>query len=95
MKGVSEIKDSKYKNLIVRPPLAKLRYTMQVHEEADREWFNDHRFNADEKNACVARDSGDKRLEPESSAQHTTATTEHSISANAESPTYTYSGGRR
>eukprot|EP00873_Tetraselmis_striata_P039569 jgi/Tetstr1/459833/TSEL_005182.t1 len=90
MKGVSEIKDSSYKNLVVRRPLAKLRYTMQLQEEANREcgaslpldgimhmeityelaklraalnvykldvdnkrrWFNDHRFNADEKK-CV------------------------------------------
>eukprot|EP00873_Tetraselmis_striata_P011040 jgi/Tetstr1/431304/TSEL_020997.t1 len=87
MKGVSEIKDSRHKNLVVRRPLAKLRYTMQLQEEANREcgaslpldgirhmeityelarlraalnvhkldvdnkrrWFNDHRFNADEK----------------------------------------------
>eukprot|EP00873_Tetraselmis_striata_P023317 jgi/Tetstr1/443581/TSEL_031580.t1 len=90
MKGVSEIKDSRHKNLVVRRPLAKLRYTMQLQEEANREcgaslpldgirhmeityelarlraalnvhkldvdnkrrWFNDHRFNADEKK-CV------------------------------------------
>eukprot|EP00873_Tetraselmis_striata_P029497 jgi/Tetstr1/449761/TSEL_003922.t1 len=90
MKGVSEIKDSIHKNLVVRRPLAKLRYTMQLQEEANREcgaslpldgirhmeityelarlraalnvhkldvdnkrrWFNDHRFNADEKK-CV------------------------------------------
>eukprot|EP00873_Tetraselmis_striata_P005481 jgi/Tetstr1/425745/TSEL_016165.t1 len=50
MKGVSEIKDSRHKNLVVRRPLAKLRYTMQLQEEANREWFNDHGFNADEKN---------------------------------------------
>eukprot|EP00873_Tetraselmis_striata_P001272 jgi/Tetstr1/421536/TSEL_012483.t1 len=90
MKGVSEIKDFRHKNLVVRRPLAKLRYTMQLQEEANREcgaslpldgirhmeityelarlraalnvhkldvdnkrrWFNDHRFNADEKK-CV------------------------------------------
>eukprot|EP00873_Tetraselmis_striata_P035478 jgi/Tetstr1/455742/TSEL_042541.t1 len=90
MKSVSEIKDSRHKNLVVRRPLAKLRYTMQLQEEANREcgaslpldgirhmeityelarlraalnvhkldvdnkhrWFNDHRFNADEKK-CV------------------------------------------
>eukprot|EP00873_Tetraselmis_striata_P039854 jgi/Tetstr1/460118/TSEL_005434.t1 len=93
MKGVSEIKDSRHKNLVVRRPLAKLRYTMQLHEEANREcgaslpldgirhmeityelarlraalnvhkldvdnkrrWFNDHRFNADEKNVPAAK----------------------------------------
>eukprot|EP00873_Tetraselmis_striata_P024402 jgi/Tetstr1/444666/TSEL_032514.t1 len=37
MKGVSEIKDSKHKNLVVRRPMAKLRYTMQLQEEANRE----------------------------------------------------------
>eukprot|EP00873_Tetraselmis_striata_P028126 jgi/Tetstr1/448390/TSEL_035669.t1 len=37
MKGVSEIKDSRHKNLVVRRPLAKLRYTMQLQEEANRE----------------------------------------------------------
>eukprot|EP00873_Tetraselmis_striata_P010605 jgi/Tetstr1/430869/TSEL_002011.t1 len=90
MKGVSEIKDSRHKNLVVRRPLAKLRYTMQLQEEANREcgallpldgirhmeityelgrlraalnvhkldvdnkrrWFNDHRFNVDDKK-CV------------------------------------------
>eukprot|EP00873_Tetraselmis_striata_P015801 jgi/Tetstr1/436065/TSEL_024942.t1 len=37
MKGVSEIKDSRHKNLVVRRPLTKLRYTMQLQEEANRE----------------------------------------------------------
>eukprot|EP00873_Tetraselmis_striata_P008874 jgi/Tetstr1/429138/TSEL_019100.t1 len=37
VKGVSEIKDSIHKNLVVRRPMAKLRYTMQLQEEANRE----------------------------------------------------------
>eukprot|EP00873_Tetraselmis_striata_P043190 jgi/Tetstr1/463454/TSEL_008347.t1 len=37
MKGVSEIKDSRHKNLVVRRPLAKLRHTMQLQEEANGE----------------------------------------------------------
>eukprot|EP00873_Tetraselmis_striata_P021744 jgi/Tetstr1/442008/TSEL_030189.t1 len=37
MKGVSEIKDSIHKNLVVRRPLEKLHYTMQLQKDANRE----------------------------------------------------------
>eukprot|EP00873_Tetraselmis_striata_P027295 jgi/Tetstr1/447559/TSEL_034938.t1 len=37
MKGASEIKDSRHSNFVVRRPLARLRNTMQLQEEANRE----------------------------------------------------------